>query len=318
MHALSTAKILDLYRQCTSKLMAEHQTRRLGVYPEPYIVPALQQPHTKTFIILHGRGSNGQLFGDALLQHPIPNHKNLQQAFPHAKFVFPTAAWRRAAAFKRKPITQWFNMWDMLRPGFRDELQIEGLRESCLFLHGLMKQEAAAVGIENVVVGGISQGCATMLIALLLWTGPSPPVVFGMCGRLPYAAKMREAVEAAQDPGDDVFEQGDEISSGSGSPHAIAREWLQQELGIDVPIDPTTENDENRPAIFLGHGPEDEKVPIDMGHKAADFLLSSGFDVVFKEYNGLGHWYSSEMLADIVAFVGDNRQSSRLGLRARA
>lgn len=297
--------------------MAEHQTKRLGVYPEPYSVPPLQQPHTKTFTILHGRGSNGKLFGDALLQHPIPNHNNLQQAFPHAKFVFLTAAWRRAAAFKRQPITQWFDMWDMLRPGLKDELQVEGLRASCLFLHGLMKQEAAMVGMENVVVGGLSQGCATMLIALLLWTGPSPPVAFGMCGRLPYAAKMREAIKPAQEPRDDVFEQEDEISSGSGSPHAIAREWLEQELGIDVPIDPTTKNGEDRPAIFLGHGPEDVKVPIAMVREAGDFLLSSGFDAVFKDYAGLGHWYSSEMLADIVAFVGDNRQASLLDLRAR-
>ena len=207
--------------------MTEHRAKRLAVYPEPYVVRPLRQPHTQTFIILHGRGSNGQLFGNALLQHPIPNHNNLRQAFPHAKFVFPTAAWRRAAAFKRQPITQWFDMWDMLRPDVKDELQIEGLRESCVFLHGLMKQEAAVVGMENVVVGGLSQGCATMLIALLLWTGPAPPVAFGMCGRLPNEAKMREAVKAAEEPADDVFEQEDGIPSGPSSQHAIARVWLQ-------------------------------------------------------------------------------------------
>ena len=197
------------------------------------------------------------MFGDAFLQHPIPGYTNFQQAFPNAKFVFPTAAWRRAAAFKRQPITQWFDMWDILRPGFKDELQIEGLRESCKFWHDLIKQEAAVVGMENVLVGGLSQGCATMLIALLFWTDRSSPVAFGMCGRLPYEAKIREEFEYNKKGHNRLIDMGyTSRKDDLGSPAAEAQNWLNWELEYGPPIGVVAEHTVNKTAIFLCHGPK--------------------------------------------------------------
>lgn len=79
---------------------------------DTYSVLPLQQPHRQTFILLHGRGSNGQSFG-------------------------------------------------------------------------------------SDVLGGLSQGCAAALVATLLWEGGRLGALVGMCGWLPYAARMSEEVEDA-------------------------------------------------------------------------------------------------------------------------
>ena len=77
-------------------------------YPEPLIVSPLQK-HKQTWIILHGRGSNALKFGPELLGTTIPEYVNLNQAFPNSKFIFPTAAPRRATIYKRSIIHQWFD-----------------------------------------------------------------------------------------------------------------------------------------------------------------------------------------------------------------
>ena len=54
--------------------------------------------------------------------------------------------------------------------------------------------------------------------------------------------------------------------------------------------------------IFLGHGSEDEKVPLERGYEARECLRSLGADLTWKEYQNLGHWYSGEMLTGLVQF----------------
>src|SRR5271154_6050362 len=110
---------------------ASGKSRHQDGYPEPFVVPPLSLPHTQIFILPHGRGSNGRDFGTALLRCPIPVYESLQKAFPHARFVFPTASFRRATIYKRTYITQWFDNWHLSEPTKREELQIEGLKASC-------------------------------------------------------------------------------------------------------------------------------------------------------------------------------------------
>ena len=55
--------------------------------------------------------------------------------------------------------------------------------------------------------------------------------------------------------------------------------------------------------IFLGHGVEDEKVPVGLGEEAASCLRSLQGSVDFKTFEDLGHWYSGAMLRDILNFV---------------
>lgn len=63
---------------------------------------------------------------------------------------------------------------------------MDGLRQSVEFVHGLLREEIEAVGRENVVLWGLSQGCATSLVSLLIWEGAPFAATVGMCGWLPF------------------------------------------------------------------------------------------------------------------------------------
>lgn len=315
-------------------------------YPDPLVFEPLQLPHKQTFILLHGRGSWAEKFGPELLRTPIQNtclsssggnknnplidwpltdpqaHKaamTLQTAFPNARFIFPTAARRRATIYKRAYTHQWFNNWKLDPPATeREELQIDGLAETTKYLHQLLRTEIAIVpgGAKNVVLGGLSQGCAASLIALLLWDGAALGACFGMCGWLPFAESLMGQI--GNDRADELHEDGelgfDPFVADVGSttseettiaPAGRAVSWLREELGLLVVTSPSTLLPIQETPIYLGHGDQDERVSISLGRRASECLSQLEGDVCWKEYNGLGHWYSSTMIRDLVNFLSD-------------
>lgn len=322
------------------------RTRKSLCYPEPLVFFPLQEPHKRTFIILHGRGSNAQKLGPELLATPIvtkpaaassphlatasqPTPKvaedesdpvTLRTAFPYAKFIFPTASVRRATIYKRAPIHQWFNNWilpkDPTAPGAdeNEDFQIEGLRETTLYLHGILRQEIAALdrGAHDVVLGGLSQGCAAALVALLMWEGERLGACFVMCGWLPFGETLRRVASGTsetdatqEDDDDDLFERGDDVEQHEElerAQRAIAHLREVLELPRDRPsLDLSTVQ---KTPILLCHGIKDEKVNVRLGRAAYQALITLGAEQVFwREYEGLGHWYSSEMLGDIASFL---------------
>jgi len=270
-------------------------------YPAPLIVAPLSGTHKQTIIILHGRGSNAEKFGPELLTSSIPGYGSLPAAFLDTKFIFPTASFRRATIYKRSWITQWFDNWSLSNPTEREELQIKGLKGSCDFVHEILRAEIDIVGAENVVLGGLSQGCAASLVSLLLWGGSPLKAIFGMCGWLPYQSRLEEIVGGGEgeDGGDDDLFEGPAVRL-VGDPGQEAVEWLRSELGAQGR---TEELRFREIPLFLGHGVEDDRVSVCLGREAASFLKLLGVNVVMKEYDGLGHWYSGDMLNDLVGFV---------------
>ena len=277
-------------------------------------VPPLRSPHLQTIIILHGRGSSGSKFGPPLLSHPLSSPlRTPQNAFPHSKFVFPTASTRRAALYKRAPIAQWFDNWDLRHPTDREELQLEGLQETSAFVHRLLKAEIASVGAQNVVLGGLSQGCAAALIAAMLWDGEALGGIVGMCGWLPFRGHMEkiaigeeeESESADQDypfEADVEFESedacGNQAAEGNLPVKAVA--WLREELDFRGSVGRVPFREM---PLFLGHGVEDERVSIDLGREAKGCMEALGVRVRWREYAALGHWYSGEMLEDMLQFI---------------
>ncbi|KAK2743954.1 hypothetical protein FQN55_007003 [Onygenales sp. PD_40] len=313
-------------------------------YPTPLTIPPLQPPHKQTLILLHGRGSNASLFSHQLLTTPFPITTTattspltntpdpittLRTAFPHAKFVFPTASRRRTAQFNRSLINQWFDCWTPYEiPIQREELQIEGLRESVAFIHEVVRAEVEGVegGAGRVIVGGLSQGCATGLVAGLLWEGEALGGWVGFCGRLPFGRGVGGVLGNGNGNGGEEDGDGDEIEGEGegGNPFAVedddegvrgddtplparAVNYLREELGIlaSRPLSTTTDDSLlfQKTPVFLGHGTADDKVPICLGQEAARCLKEMGMDVTWHEYQGLGHWYSETMLGDFVKFV---------------
>jgi dipeptidyl aminopeptidase/acylaminoacyl peptidase len=90
--------------------------------------------------------------------------------------------------------------------------------------------------------------------------------------------------------------------------------WLKQELEMEdggssptVDSSPMVEISLQRIPVFLGHGSEDEKASCELGRQASVFLKDLEVAVCWNEYEGLGHWYSSDMLRDMVQFVRNLR-----------
>lgn len=329
-------------------------------FPEPLVYEPASGIHKHTVILLHGRGGSADAFGPALLSTALPIADNgtqevrshgtsgkfpdkttpttLAEALPDARFVFPTAPKQRATVYRRSIVRQWFDDWHL---GFTaDEvdnrydlgLQTSGLGRTVTYLHGLVAEEAELVGgAQNVILGGISQGCAASLVASFLWEGRDGlGGLIGMCGWLPYISQIKgqltvgiegdgrnfpapdfsqeefcfDPFDMPDTPGCDTTSPGD-MDAAEGSVVA-ALDWLRGELEMprrqsaasDVPTTCT-------PAI-LCHGRDDGKVEVAKGRESAEFLSTLGMGpVCFKEFAGVGHEFSAEMLFDIAEFVQD-------------
>jgi predicted esterase len=291
-----------------------------SAYPNTLVIPPLALPHKQTFILLHGRGSSGDKFGPALLETPVPlpssseTSTSFQQLFPHARFVFPTAARRRATVYGRAYTHQWFNNWKLDPPATeREELQVPGLKETTAYLHGLVRTEIEALGgrAGDVVLGGLSQGCAASLVAMLLWEGERLGCFVGMCGWLPFAKRLNDVVNGGGDANGgeeaddfDPFERDENGDEATLDPLTKGAMWLRDELGIlpatDSSSPPRAPGDIS---VFLGHGVEDDRVSVVLGRQASSCLSKLDIETSWREYNGLGHWYSGDMLRDMVQFI---------------
>ncbi|KAI9725280.1 MAG: hypothetical protein M1828_003294 [Chrysothrix sp. TS-e1954] len=291
-------------------------SKRSSTYPNP-IVHQSPEKHLHSLVLLHGRGSNGTRFGEALLATSLPNGKTLQKALPNTKIVLPTASKRRSTVLKRTPINQWFDNYSLEEPNIKQHLQVEGLRETIRFVHGQLEEEIKVVGAHNVALGGLSQGSAAALFALLMWPHRRLAGFVGMSGWLPFEDVLRE------DEGDDVddgassdfFEEVSDQASDEHSPKqdlkAAERMRPKQlrsletelDLGSDSIAEGTDQLGGLDTPVFLGHGADDPKVSPDLGAKAVKRLRTLGCDVEWHLYNDLAHWYNGEELQDLVTFL---------------
>ena len=311
--------------------MAHPNPKSGPAYPPPLIVPPLPgHGHTHTIIALHGRGSNGARFGDALLAAATSTGNSdgneagtttLRAILPAVRFVFPTAAPRRAKAFNRAVITQWFD----IPPGHGrrgDLLRYLGLAESVAFVRGLVEQEAAALGCgRRVVLLGLSQGMATALHVLLSMDGEGRlGAVVGLSGSLPFTGELRDVAEVEERLGHEDGEGLGVVFESDGVVLEQEKEFIaslsmrqrKQCAVVDAardildlpPLAAETMPSFSSVAVFIGHGTEDTKVPIEEAEAARELLMDLGVGVRWKCYEGLGHWWREpDEIDDVVAFL---------------
>lgn len=150
-------------------------------------------PHTHTIIFLHGRGSNATTFCNEIFESQDSSGRFFPAMFPSIKWVFPCAK-KRWAMLEKKDIHQWFDISSVQRPQENIELQKKGLWESVDQVLSVLRKEAELVkGTQNVIVAGISQGCATAIFALLA-SGIRVGGFFGFCGWLPLAEEIQQII----------------------------------------------------------------------------------------------------------------------------
>ena len=199
-------------------------------------------------------------------------------------------------------IPQWFDLYSWDDSEKFPEWQVNGLKETAEYVAELVRKEIKLVGKGNVVVGGLSQGCASMLICLLTWEEEllgGIKAAFGMSGWLPFRHVLEKATEDSHMDG-----------ASSGSVDLIptdtaafdrAAKALRKELGLDV----SGSNVARNVPLFIAHGGADDKVDVQLGREAASTMKKLGCDVSYKEYDSLVHWMRRDEIEDVLKFVNN-------------
>jgi predicted esterase len=180
------------------------------------------EEHTHTVILLHGRDSCGREFMDEFLETTDSDDQTIDDALPNIKWVFPTAPLLHSRRFETE-INQWFDMWFIDDPHYGEADQEP--TPAIDAIHQLLAREARLVpgGFRNVILGGISQGSALAIHALLKqphtlggfigvssWL-PRPACVRDVRDRYPDALRTPVLLEHARDDPVVAFKYGEEM-----------------------------------------------------------------------------------------------------------
>ncbi|KIX92841.1 uncharacterized protein Z520_11505 [Fonsecaea multimorphosa CBS 102226] len=275
--------------------------------------------HTHTAILLHGQGDNGADFAEELLCSSSfsegraggDSEKTLPALFPSWRWVFPSAPSRWSRVFEEE-LSAWFDAPSLSDPTFMEDLQMDGIRESVLDISRILHDEASRLGgaSQNIVLGGISQGAAVGLWALLYHGREAPcSKLGGFVGAscwLPFSSYI-ERVLCNTDVGQLTTDPPVPTTTTTTSLDFVNSMFKATKSSLA-----SHSHDGPHPLlstpVFLGHGTDDAYVDISLGRHARDVLTRVGFfEVMWKEYVGAeqeGHWFKEpEQVDDIVQFL---------------
>ncbi|XP_028779249.1 acyl-protein thioesterase 1 [Neltuma alba] len=190
---------------------------------------------------------------------------------PNIKWICPTAPTRPVATFGGFPCTAWFDVGDISENASDD---IEGLNASAAHVANLLSTEPPNIKLG---VGGFSMGAATALYSATCHAlgryrdGNAYPInlsaVVALSGWLPCSRTLKNQIE--------------------GSHEALRRAEA-------LPL-------------FLGHGLADDVVAFRQGEHSAQTLSSAGFrNLIFRSYNGLGHYTVPEETDEVCNWLTTN------------
>ncbi|KAF2823998.1 phospholipase/carboxylesterase family protein-like protein [Ophiobolus disseminans] len=156
-----------------------------------HVVPPTST-HSHTIIFLHGRGSSASTFCSEIFESQDSSGAFFVDIFPSVKWVFPCAP-KLCAEVNGEEMHQWFDILSVQRPWEGDEGQKESLKSSAAQILNVIGEESGGIGAENVILAGISQGCATAVYAILA-KGARVGGFFGLCGWMPLFADIQDAM----------------------------------------------------------------------------------------------------------------------------
>ena len=260
-------------------------------------------PHTRTAVLLHGRGSDGEDFSEELASSKLSSEESLMEALPGWRWVFPTSRETWSPVFQ-EDLRSWFEARSLTDITVRQDLQEEGIRESVKHLEAILEDEIARLGgaAEKLVLGGISQGAAVGMWTLLCTRDPNRRLgaFVGASTWLPFSSNIESCLVGDRDsrgPTDLTLTStgADEFVKGMMTPLKGTVAWsLTSSLLLSTPV-------------FLGHGADDGVVDVELGREATRALNRIGFNVEWKEYSGAeeeGHWLKvPEEVDDIYRFL---------------
>jgi lysophospholipase-2 len=256
---------------------------------ENHTVNPLGGDHSHTIIFLHGRDSIASEFANEFFESQASDDRTLPEIYPTIKWIFPAAQIRSSARFETE-MSQWFDMWSIESPSTKKELQIDGLRESIGEILDIIRSETLLVPAARIILGGISQGCATAIHALLCGEIRLGGFI-GLNGWLPFQDDI--ATITTEFTRDDALPHIRALFNRTGHEPNVHRDLsdLSRESALETPI-------------FLSHSQDDPLALPSNGAELSRTLQDLGLAVTWKTYEDGGHWINEPRgVDDIVAFL---------------
>ncbi|KAL2045556.1 hypothetical protein N7G274_001984 [Stereocaulon virgatum] len=264
-------------------------------HPDPVIILPSRE-HTHTIIILHGLSTNGSIFSAQLLQTALNSAGLiLPNIFPYVKFVFPSGGRRRCTALNSTMTNVWFDIQTIDDRTIGENEQVEGLRESSIYLHEIITAEIALLenfgkSQEDLALWGFSQGCA-MGAWVMLSGGRKLGAFVGMSGWLPFRRQIDAVIGTEGEKEEKRRRVLDLMNDTVSIPSLVDDSATGNLAGFRTPA-------------FLGHGSQDVKVKTQWGEEMRKSLKGLGMDVTWKGYEGLEHWWRApEEIDDVIEFL---------------
>lgn len=210
----------------------------------------------------------------------------------------------------RTELRGWFfpdDIKDLWR-GLEDNLG--DMRESIDYVHGLVREEAEVVGWGNVVLGGMSLGCATGLLALLTLDlgeeGTAPLGGFvGICGWLPFEKGLRRVLAGENKALLELSSAATPFACPNNPSAANVLSAINSlRTCLSLPALSALPAKLLATPVHIQHGLADDVILPRESMHAADVLGALGMEVEVKTYEGLGHfWGTGEGVEDIISWV---------------
>ncbi|KAH6666116.1 Alpha/Beta hydrolase protein [Halenospora varia] len=264
------------------------------------IVAPSGKNHTHTVIFLHGRDDFGSDLAQYFFDSKASDGRSLAEIYPSVRWVFPTAKLQYSAqrdfefsnssfaeALKGEEIiSQWFDVWDITTPEDKEDLMIPGLKESVGQILEIIKEEAQEIPLERIILGGISQGCATAILTLLS-SGMDLGGFIGWYSWLPFQKRIECLPTGCLKSKDDDAN----IKNLEGTLSSLS-------------LSATQTSSLTKTLVFMAHSRDDETVPFAQGKGLEQTIELLGHDVIWKDYEDGGHWIQPKHgVDDMVAFL---------------
>lgn len=275
-------------------------------FPVPHI-HAHQGTHTHTAILLHGRGSDGPEFAEDFFSSMTSKNKNLADCLPNWRWVFPSSRDRWTTAFQEE-MPAWFDAYSLSNIEERQDLQVEGLRESVAHILAILESEIRLLDgkTSRVYLGGISQGMATALWTVFCARDTiKQPLggVLGFCGWLPFANKAENLI---------LQSKATNKERALPQMQRLVSDLFLTTIGISEATEAVSAGDSVSPVfstpVLLGHGTDDAWVPVELGQQSFRILREVMQQVEWMEFTGAegeGHWIKQpEGFDHILEFLG--------------